>query len=124
MNITQEQYKLPFNSLNSLIVEWGKDKGILSKATPLTQLIKTKEEVDELFEALMAQNNYLIEYSNSKGKVVNTEEEIKDAIGDIAVTLLLQCALQNINFLDAIESAYNVIKGRQGKMVKGVFVKD
>lgn len=95
-------------ALSSLIEEWAEEKGILSKATPLTQAIKTKEEVGELYHAILDDNR----------------DEIKDAIGDIMVTLIIQCKMQGMDLQDCLESAYNVIKNRTGKMVDGVFVKD
>lgn len=95
-------------ALSSLIEEWAEEKGILSNATPLTQAIKTKEEVDELYHAILDDNR----------------DEIKDAIGDIMVTLIIQCKMQGMDLQDCLESAYNVIKNRTGKMVDGVFVKD
>lgn len=95
-------------ALSSLIEEWAEEKGILSKATPLTQAIKTKEEVDELYRAILDENR----------------DEIKDAIGDIMVTLIIQCKMQGMDLEDCLESAYNVIKNRTGKMVDGFFVKD
>tara|TARA_R110000737_G_C14576677_1_gene484973 strand:- start:1336 stop:1692 length:357 start_codon:yes stop_codon:yes gene_type:complete len=113
-----------FKQLNERVVTWASDKGILKKATPLTQHSKTQEEVNELFEALFAQNNDLIYFTNSKGVHKNTQDEIKDAIGDILVTLLIQCRLQNLKPLDCLESALNIIEKRNGKMINGVFVKD
>lgn len=115
---------MEFKKLNNLIIDWGAEKGILKKATPLTQLGKTQEEVNELFEALVAQNNSMQNFKNSKGKEVYTDAEIKDAIGDILVTLIIQCAIQKFDIKDCLEGAYNVIKKRTGKMVNGVFVKD
>ena len=91
-----------------LVEQWAEEKGILSKATPLTQAIKTQEEVNELYRAILDDNR----------------EEIKDAIGDIMVTLIIQCKMQGMDLQDCLESAYNVIKNRTGKMVGGVFVKD
>jgi NTP pyrophosphatase (non-canonical NTP hydrolase) len=91
-----------------LVEEWAEEKGILSKATPLTQAIKTQEEVNELYQAILDDNR----------------EEIKDAIGDIMVTLIIQCKMQGMDLQDCLESAYNVIKNRTGKMVDGMFVKD
>jgi NTP pyrophosphatase (non-canonical NTP hydrolase) len=113
-----------FKELNERVVTWESDKGILEKATPLTQHSKPQEEVNELYEALFAQQNDLIYFTNSKGSCKNTQEEIKDAIGDTLVTLLIQCRLQNLNPLDCLESALNVIEKRKGKMVGGVFLKD
>jgi NTP pyrophosphatase (non-canonical NTP hydrolase) len=98
----------PMKTTTQLVEEWAEEKGILSKATPLTQAIKTQEEVNELYQAILD----------------NNREEIKDAIGDIMVTLIIQCKMQGMDLQDCLESAYNVIKNRTGKMVDGMFVKD
>ena len=91
-----------------LVEQWAEEKGILSNATPLTQAMKTQEEVNELYRAILDDNR----------------DEIKDAIGDIMVTLIIQCKMQGMDLQDCLESAYNVIKNRTGKMVGGIFVKD
>ena len=113
-----------YKELEELVQQWAKDKGILDKATPLTQHSKTIEEVEEISEALFAQNNNLETFKNSKGVDVDTVTEIKDGIGDVAVTLIIQCAIQNITLEECLEQAYNVISKRKGKMVNGVFVKE
>lgn len=113
-----------FKELKEKVVQWGAEKGILTKATPLSQCLKTKEEYEELEEAIRAQAEGKETFYNSKGVLVNTEEEIQDAIGDIIVTLVLQCALQKIEVEDCLEGAYNVISKRTGKMINGQFVKD
>lgn len=113
-----------FDRLENLVNEWAKDKGILQKATPIKQLEKTKEEIDELSEALIAQNNGLKTYINSKNIQVNTDEQIIDGIGDSLVTLIIQCKLQGISALDCLEVAYNEIADRKGQMINGKFVKN
>lgn len=113
-----------FKELNELVIQWANDKGILDKANPLTQLTKTEEEVAETREALFANQNNLDFYYNSKGTLKNTQEEIKDGFGDILVTILIGCKLSGLDPLDCLETAYNVIKNRKGKMIKGSFVKD
>lgn len=113
-----------FNQLQERVVSWADQKGILSKATPMTQHGKTQEEVYELEEALGYQNEDKDAYINSKGVLCDTDYEIKDAIGDILVTLIIQSSLQGIDILDCLEQALNVIEKRTGKMVNGTFVKD
>lgn len=61
-----------FADLVHLVNQWADEKGIHEKGNCFTQLIKTNEEVSEL---LVAINN-------------SDTEEIKDAIGDILVTLI------------------------------------
>ncbi len=55
---------------------------------------------------------------------MNTEYEIKDAIGDILVTLIIQSKMQNLDILDCLRIAYDTISKRKGKMIGGVFVKE
>ena len=113
-----------FKELNENVLDWAKEKGILDKATPLTQWGKTEEEVAETREALFALQNNLLTYVNSKGQEKNTREEVKDGLGDVFVTLLIECKLVNLNPLDCLEEAYNIISKRQGQMIEGVFVKN
>lgn len=87
------------------IQDWGREKGIND---PYKQAIKTMEELGELSGSLL------------KGK---RDEEI-DAVGDIVVCLAIYCDIQGIDIEEATELAYDTIKGRAGKSVGGVFVKD
>lgn len=113
-----------YKELEQKVIEWAKEKGILEKATPTAQCDKTFEEVEELSEALEAQRMDLFEFTNSKGKVVNTKFEIQDALGDILVTIIIQAEMQDLKLEDCLQSAYDVISKRTGKMLNGQFVKD
>ena len=113
-----------YRDLEVKVLDWADDKGILEKATPLAQANKTLEEVNELLEAVTAQNKGFKEFVNSKNKICKTDEEIKDALGDILVTIIIGAELQGLNLEDCLESAYNIIAKRTGKMVDGQFVKD
>lgn len=115
---------MDFQQLEPLIILWAKEKGILDKATPMQQFSKTDEEVNELGASLFAQHNNLSKFKNSKGVEVDTFLEIKDAIGDILVTLIIQCKMQGLTMTECLESAYNVISKRTGKMINGIFVKE
>ena len=50
--------------------------------------------------------------------------EIEDALGDILVTIIIQAEMQGMSLVNCLESAYNIIAKRTGKMVDGQFVKD
>jgi len=94
-----------------LVREWGRSKGIIGsdgKATEQSQLAKLMEEVQELQEAIET----------------NDQPEKVDAIGDCTVVLILLADIIGVPFEDCLDSAYDVIKGRTGKMVDGTFVKD
>jgi NTP pyrophosphatase (non-canonical NTP hydrolase) len=98
-------------SLDDLVTEikvWGYDKGILPAPDPIAQFSKTLEEVEEL----------------AIGIDKKDEDEIRDAIGDIFVTLVMQTQAWHLSMQECVEAAYNEIKGRTGKMEDGVFVKD
>lgn len=90
------------------VLDWAKEKGILDKATPIAQAEKTLEEVHELMEAIKADD----------------KAEIKDALGDILVTIIIGAEMQGWDIEDCLQTAYDVIKGRTGKMIDGQFVKD
>ena len=91
-----------------LITQWGKDRGIFDMSNPASQLLKTMEEVGELANAVGKEN----------------KEEIKDAIGDVVVTLIMQAEMQGLSFDECVWSAYEVISKRKGTMKNGVFVKE
>ena len=113
-----------YQELEGKVIEWAKDKGILEKATPLAQASKTYEEVLELIEAVEVQEEGEETFYNIKGKLVKTSEEVKDALGDILVTIIIQAEMQGLKLEDCLESAYNVISKRTGVMKDGQFVKD
>lgn len=96
------------NQLEREVLAWAKDRGILDSATPERQFCKTLEEVSELLDAIQNDNT----------------TEVMDAIGDIMVTLIIQCSFWGVTLNDCLQDAYDVISKRSGKMVNGVFVKD
>jgi NTP pyrophosphatase (non-canonical NTP hydrolase) len=99
---------MDYNQLETLVIEWAANKGILEKATTAAQANKTMEECQELIDAIQDDNR----------------EEIADALGDILVTIIIQAKMQNMSLVECLEGAYNIIAKRTGKMVDGQFVKD
>ena len=97
-----------FKELESSVIEWAKEKGILEKATTKAQVEKNQEELDELKEAIR------------NGDYVG----IIDGIGDCTVTLIIQAEMNGLSFEECLEYAYNQIKNRTGKMIDGQFKKD
>jgi len=97
-----------YNELEALVITWAHQKGILDNGTPRAQAGKTVEEVQELIAAIDT----------------NNKAEIEDALGDILVTIIIQAEMQGLELVKCLESAYNVIAKRTGKMVDGQFVKD
>lgn len=97
-----------YNELEALVLAWAEQKGILQNGTPIAQASKTSEEVEELHVAIET----------------NNREEVIDALGDILVTIIIQAEMQGLKLTECLESAYNVIAKRTGKMVNGQFQKD
>jgi NTP pyrophosphatase (non-canonical NTP hydrolase) len=60
----------------------------------------------------------------AKAILKNDNVEFIDAIGDCVVVLTNLAKLKGYNIEDCINSAYDVIAKRTGKMVNGTFVKD
>lgn len=63
------------------VEQWAKDRQIIPNATTAAQMGKTLEEIAETWQAVV------------KGDI----DEIKDGIGDIAVTLVIGAYLKNID---------------------------
>ena len=90
------------------IRRWAYERGIYDHGDSKTQYVKLMEEAGELAEALLK----------------NDKPEIIDAIGDMVVVLTNLAHQCGTSIEDCIESAYNVISKRTGKMINGTFVKD
>jgi NTP pyrophosphatase (non-canonical NTP hydrolase) len=90
------------------IRDWAEQKGIYQKGDCKTQYVKFQEEAGELAKAI----------------INNDKEEIIDAIGDCVVVLTSIAYFNNITIEECINSAYDVISKRNGKMINGSFVKN
>ena len=99
---------MTLDQLKLAVINWAEARGILEKSAPLRQHVKTQEEVNELLDGI------------SKGD----KAEIADAIGDVAVTLIIQAELNELDFTECLRGAYTEIAGRTGKMVNGIFEKN
>ena len=90
------------------IREWAEERGIYEHGDPKTQYLKLMEEAGELGRAILKEN----------------EGEQIDAIGDMVVVLTNLAELLGLTIEECVESAYEVISKRTGKMKNGTFVKD
>ena len=132
--VAREKKSINYEELSALVLQWGEDKGIFAKSTPLRQLDKTQEELDETKEALqklasLTDQEILSEkLLTDDPDTLDLEEdalaEAKDGIGDMLVTIILLAKMVDMDTVDCLQSAYDVIKKRTGKMVNGQFVKD
>jgi NTP pyrophosphatase (non-canonical NTP hydrolase) len=100
---------MSYGEVEIKVVQWGEARGIVQNATAMSQAIKTLEETTELLDAINK----------------NNIAEIKDAVGDIVVTLIMVCAVLDIDLVQCLKGAYAEIKDRKGYLTKeGVFVKE
>ena len=90
------------------IRDWAEYNGIYAKGDPKTQYIKLMEEAGEVGRAILKEDL----------------PEIKDGIGDMVVVLTNLAELCDMTIEECVESAYDVISKRTGKMINGTFVKD
>lgn len=97
---------MEMKELVKAVQEWSINKG-LHQADPAKQFLKTSEEFGEIAAAM------------ARGQ----RDELQDAIGDTTVTLIILAQQHGMEFSECLETAYNVIAKRTGKMIDGVFVK-
>lgn len=96
--------------MNELIEDvqiWAMDKN-LQNADSAKQFLKVTEEVGEVAAALAR----------------NDKDMLTDGIGDVVVTLIILASQNGLSLEECLQTAYDEIKGRKGKMINGVFVKE
>jgi NTP pyrophosphatase (non-canonical NTP hydrolase) len=81
---------------------------LYDKGDTKTQFLKLMEEAGELGRAILKED----------------KPEFVDAVGDMVVVLTNLAHLGGTSIEECVNSAYNVISKRTGKMVNGTFVKD
>ena len=99
--------KIKMNELTEKIRKWAIDRN-LHTADPNKQMLKLGEEFGELCQGM----------AKSKPK------QIIDSIGDMYVVLTILSMQLNVDIEFCVQVAYDEIKDRKGKIVKGVFVKE
>ena len=91
------------------VIQWGEARQIVQNSTPMAQAWKTKEEVQELLDAISS----------------NDREAMIDAYGDILVTLVMGCACADLDLVECFKHAYEQIKDRKGHLSpEGIFIKE
>lgn len=99
---------MTFENLHDAVIQWGYVRNIISTKNTHKQFMKVTEELGELAEGINKDN----------------QGQIKDSLGDILVTLIILSKDLDVDLLDCLRGAYDVIKDRTGKTVNGVFVKE
>ena len=105
MNIPDyNKSQMMFNRIRT----WAETRGLYEKGDPMVQYVKLQEEAGELAKALLKDD----------------QPEVIDAIGDMVVVLTNLAHQRGVYIESCIQSAYEVINKRTGKMINGTFVKD
>lgn len=99
---------MSFDELQKAIIKWAIDRNIINSKNIGRQFMKVSEELGELAEGINKDN----------------QGQIKDSLGDILVTLIILSKDLDVDLLDCLRGAYDVIKDRTGKTINGVFVKE
>lgn len=99
---------MSFDELQKVIIKWATDRNIINSKNIGRQFMKVSEELGELAEGINKDN----------------QGQIKDSLGDILVTLIILSRDLDVDLLDCLRGAYDVIKDRTGKTINGVFVKE
>lgn len=98
-----------FTDMELAIIHWAEARKIIPNSTPATQLLKLVSEVGEVADEQV------------KGNV----PAMKTEVGDVMVTLVVFCALHDIDLVDCMNLAYDKIKDRKGTLLaNGVFLKE
>ncbi len=98
-----------FNIIELDVVRWGEARGIIQNSTSAAQVKKTQEEVQELVDAIAA---------NDKAGII-------DAIGDVMVTLTMIAAIEDLPLVACYQAAYDQIKNRKGYLdATGLWIKE
>ncbi len=87
---------------------WADERGLYDKGDPKTQTLKLMEEAGEICRAVLKKDY----------------DQVVDGIGDCVVVLTNLAHLYNTSIEMCIDSAYDEIKDRTGKMSNGTFKKD
>lgn len=95
------------DELIDAVRDWGKQKGIDNADK---QTLKLGEEYGELLHELC------------RGRYQS--DEVKDALGDIEVVLIILADILGYDLMECLASAYDVIKDRKGKTINHSFVKE
>ena len=100
------------------IIKWGVGKGIpLTPSNALSQMEKTLEEHDEVVAEIK-------KFLAGGGGSADARHKIKMELGDMFVTLALQCGIWGTSWEECASMALEKISKRKGKIVDGKFVKD
>ena len=88
------------------VIKWHEDRNLIEGSTDKDQVLKLQQELGELSDSVCKQ------------------KDVRDDLGDMMVIMLNIMKRNDITMEECLETAYNDIKDRKGKMVDGIFVKE
>jgi NTP pyrophosphatase (non-canonical NTP hydrolase) len=100
--------ELFFEVLQENVLNWANERNLLKEENATKQFCKVVEELGELSSALLKGN----------------ELALKDAFGDVLVTLIILSKQKGLDLLACLNLAYNEIKDRKGQTINGTFIKE
>lgn len=105
---------MTFDQLEETVANWHRDRNLIEGSTDYKQVQKLKEEVGELEKDIL---------TNELGDKYY-EVDLRDELGDCVVVLINIATRNNFSLYEALEYSFAKIKGRKGKMIDGLFVKE
>ena len=100
---------MSYASTEMNVIVWGTKRGIIQHSNPRAQAEKTAEQLQELFDAIEA----------------NDKAAMADAYGDLLVTLVMGATIADLDLVTCFEGAYQEIKDRKGQLNEsGIWVKE
>lgn len=122
---------MSYASLELDVVRWAEARKIIQNSNIQAQARKTLEEAGELLEAAAAiEVLQFLEKWDVMSPAISVQcdranKAYKDAVADVAITLIIGCAVADIDFVECLAKGYEEIKNRTGHLNKdGIFVKD
>lgn len=125
---------MTFAYLQNELEIWGRNRRIIQNSSGQAQAHKTIEEAAELLEAgtrmkvlreLMQAAPDLAEHREVQRLYREAKDEYEDAVGDVVVTVLMGAACEDVDAVQCLGKAYEVIRHRKGTLrADGVFVKE
>lgn len=89
-----------------------------------TEILKDYQSVVIRDESKYGKYNLIMGILYSMNRLMFEELYAKREVSSLMQDLMYVCKLYDLDFLDCVESAYNEIAGRKGRVINGTFVKE
>jgi len=99
---------MSYKELEEEILALAKSKDMLDDTTPVSTTIR---EVNKLIEALSFQERGVNTYVNSEHDMVSTTEEIKKALCNSFITLVVQMKSQHLSLEECLQNTNKNYEG-------------